>query len=167
MVVIVIVAILAGFVTLNLNIKNTPKTIREQATRLGLLMQLASDQAIYSNQQLGLRLHPESYEFYILAAGEDGKAAWQIFDDGRLHYRPVDEKLTFKVDIAGIPIVLETLEEERASLGEDEVIKPHVMFLSNGEIQPDYAIVVADEEDRYRHRVFSGEELPVELEHLE
>jgi len=44
MVVIVIIAVLAGFVSVNLNIRNTPKTIREEAQRLGLLMQLASEQ---------------------------------------------------------------------------------------------------------------------------
>ncbi len=167
MVVIVIIAILAGFVTVNLSIKNTPKTIREEALRIGLLMELASDQAVYSRSQFGIRFHPESYEFYFLSVNDKGERVWEILADDRLAFRESSEQLVFQVDISGSPIVLETLEEERAGLGENEQLKPHVMFLSNGEFMPDFEVTVADTDERYRHRVYSGEEYPVEVEQIE
>lgn len=167
MVVIVIIAVLAGFVTVNLDLRNTPKTIREEATRLGLLMQIASEQSTYSKAQLGIRFHPEDYEFYFLAPDDKGNPTWQILEDKRLKFRGSQEELEFQVDLSGVPIVLETLEEELASLGEETELKPHVMFLSNGEIMPDFSIVVADGEARYRHQVYTGVELPIVVEQLE
>lgn len=165
--VIVIVAILAGFVTVNLDLRNTPKTIREEATRLGLLMQIASEQATYSKAQLGIRFHPEDYEFYFLAPDDKGNPVWQILEDRRLRFRETREEMEFQVDISGVPIVLETLEEELAARVEDEELKPHIMFLSNGEIMPDFSVVVADSESRYRHQVYTGVEDPVVVEQLE
>ena len=167
LVVIVIIAILAGFVTLNINIRNTPKTVREEAQRIGLMMQLASDQAVYSRSQLGIRFHPQSYEFYFLTVDDKGAGNWEILEDQRLRFRETGEELVFQMDVSGLPIVLETLEDEQAGLEEDEAIKPHVMFLSNGEITPDYSIVVADKDERFRHQIYSGEELPVVVEQLE
>lgn len=168
MVVIAIIAILAGFMTVNLNFKNTPKTIQQQALRLGLLMQEASDQAIYSRAQIGIRFHPESYEFYFLGTTEDGgPGAWEMLEDDKLRFKPVNETLVFQADISGLPIILETLEDEKAGLNEDEQIKPHIFFLSNGEIMPDFDIKVADEDERYRQRVFSGEEEPIVVERVE
>ena len=95
MVVIVIIAVLAGFVTVNLDLRNTPKTIREEATRLGLLMQIASEQSIYSKAQLGIRFHPEDYEFYFLAPDEAGNQTWQILEDSRLKFRDSQEAVSY------------------------------------------------------------------------
>jgi len=168
LVVIVIIAILAGFVTVNLDLRNTPKTIRDEAQRLGFLMQIASEQAVYAKAQLGVRFHPEDYEFYFLGADEEGAQSWQILDDERLRFRESNEEIEFQVDISGVPILLETLEDERAALTEeDPEIKPHIMFLSNGEIMPDFAITVADSEARFRHQVYTGVDLPVVVEQLE
>ena len=165
--VIAIVAILTGFVVVNIDLRNTPKTIREESQRLGLLMQLASDQAIYSKIQFGIRFHPENYEFYFLGAQEGGEATWQLFEDERLRFRDGNEKLDFTVDIAGVPIVLETLEDELAGLSEEEALRPHILFLSNGEIIPDFAITVADTDGDFRHQVYTGVDLPVVVEQLE
>jgi len=167
MVVIVIIAILAGFVSVNLNIRNTPKTIREEAQRLGLLMQLASEQSVYSRAQLGIRFHPEDYEFYFLATDESGAQTWQVLEDERLRFRESIEELEFQVDISGVPVVLEPLDEELAGLPENSELRPHVMFLSNGEIIPDFSIELADSDARFRHQIFAGEELPVVVEQLE
>ena len=171
LVVIVIVAVMTTFVTVNLNIRNVGKAVRDESLRLGLLMQIASDQAIYSRAQFGIRFHPESYEFYQLIAGEDNsQATWQPVEDARLAMRPPKIETEFQVDIEGIPIVLETLAEEQEGLDapDAEPLKPHVLFLSNGEVMPEYKVVVADkEEGQYRHQVYSGEEEPIVVEALE
>lgn len=168
LVVIVIIAILTGVVTLNLNIRNVSKSIHDEARRIGALMQFASDQAVYSRQQLGIRFHPESYEFYLLAPLEEGlDPTWQIMDDDKLTMRTPPEALIFEVDIEGIPIILETLEDERKAVTEEEPIKPHILFLSNGEVMPDFRIVVSDTEEEYRHQIFAGEEHPIVVEVLE
>ncbi len=167
LVVIVIVAVLSTFVTLTLNFRNVSKTVNDEALRLGLQMQMASDQAIYTRQQFGVRFHPETYEFYQLMASEDGDATWEIVDNEQMAYRPSDEELEYQVDIEGIAIVLETLEEEREAVTEEEPIKPHVLFLSNGEIMPDFRVVVADSTAEFRQMIYSGEIEPIVVEALE
>ena len=84
-----------------------------------------------------------------------------------MKFRGSQEELEFQVDLSGVPVLLETLEEELAALGEETELKPHVLFLSNGEIMPDFSVVVADSEARFRHQVYSGVELPVVVEQLE
>jgi len=113
-------------------------------------MQLASEQSVYSRAQLGIRFHPEDYEFYFLAADESGEQTWQVLEDERLRFRESIEELEFQVD-----------------LPENSELRPHVMFLSNGEIIPDFSVILADTDARFRHQVYAGEELPVVVEQLE
>jgi len=190
MVVLVIVGVLASAVTLNLNSRNVGKSVRQESLRLGLLMQTAADTAIYSRRQLGIRFHPESYEFYVLddapkakateadsdteapatpaaPAKAKAKAVWQPLEDDKLMMREPQVPLEFEVEIEGIDIILETLEQEKESLSgaQPEPIKPHVLILSNGEIMPNYRIVVMDRDDgEFRYQVYSGEEEPIVVE---
>lgn len=167
LVVITIIAILTGAVVLNIEFRNKGKTIREVALRTGLLMELAADQAVYSRQQLGIRFHPASYEFFILSADDDGETSWTIIDDDRLRFRDVDEDIEIQVDISGLPIVLEELADELGQASDEDPLKPHVMFLSNGEFIPDFTIRIADVDGEYRYQVATGEVQPVVVERLE
>jgi len=164
LVVITIAAILVGAVVFNIDFKNPSKTVLENARRTSLLMQLASDQAVYARQQFGIRFHPESYTFFILAANEAGEAKWEVFSDERLKFKQPDFKVEYEVDLSGIPVVLDELDAELNEATDEDPIKPHVMFLSNGEIVPDFRVVLADGRGESRQAVFAGEILPIELE---
>lgn len=167
MVVVAIIAIMAGAVVLKIDFQNVGTIIRDNAQRTRLLMILASDQAIYSRQQLGIRFHPNNYEFYILTNDEEsGEGTWQILEDERLKFRDVPVEMEFQVDITGLPIVLEELEDELANATKEDPIKPHVLFLSNGEMMPDFRIVVADKDGEHEHVISTGEVEPVVIEHL-
>lgn len=166
MVVVAIVAILAGAVVLNINFRNPATVVRDTARRTALIMELAADQAVYSRQQLGIRFHPNSYEFYVLSKDEDGERTWEILPDERLFFKDVDIPIEFEVDISGLPIVLEDLVVELEQATEEEPMKPHVMFLSNGEIMPDFRIVVADMDGEFKHQIETGEVQPVVLEQI-
>jgi len=168
LVTITIVAILVGAVVLNIEFRNDGKTVRNVALRTGLIMELAADQAVYARQQFGIRFHPSSYEFWILAAEEEGdEPEWTPFDDERLRYDAPDGlELEFLVDISGVPIVLENLIDELSDASEENPLKPHVLFLSNGEIMPDFRIVVADPKGEFRHEIRSGEVRPIVVEQL-
>lgn len=167
MVVVAIIAIMAGAVVLKIDFQNVGTIIRDNAQRTRLLMILASDQAIYSRQQLGIRFHPNNYEFYILTNDEEsGEGTWQILEDERLKFRDVPVEMEFQVDITGLPIVLEELEDELANATDEDPIKPHVLFLSNGEMMPDFRIVIADKDGEHEHVISTGEVEPVVIEHL-
>jgi len=167
MVVVAIIAIMAGAVVLKIDFQNVGTIIRDNAQRTRLLMIMASDQAIYSRQQLGIRFHPNNYEFYILTSDEKtGQGTWQILEDDRLKFRDVPVEMEFRVDITGLPIVLEELEDEIANATDEDPIKPHVLFLSNGEMMPDFRVVIADKEGEHEHVISTGEVEPVVIEHL-
>ncbi len=166
LVVVAIIAVLVGAVVLNIEFRNVGVSIQNTARRTGLLMQLAADQAVYSRQQFGIRFHPASYEFFILAEDDGGESTWQIIDDERLRFAPVDVELAIQVDISGLPIVLEELVDELAAATDEDPLKPHVMFLSNGEIMPDFRVVIADIDGEYRHQVATGEIELVVVEQL-
>ncbi len=167
MVVIAIAAILVGAVALNINFRNPGKTVLQTTQRTALLMQLASDQAVYSRQQYGIRFHPESYTFFALAPDETGAGVWQVFEDERLRFEKPDFKVEFEVEISGLPIVLDELEVELEAQTDEDPIRPHVMFLSNGEMVPDFRVLMQDEEANFRHAVFAGEVLPIEVEAIQ
>lgn len=164
LVVITIAAILVGAVVINLNFRNPGKTVLQTAQRTALLMQLASDQAVYTRQQFGIRFHPESYSFFALIPDETGIGTWQVYEDERLKFEPPDFKIEFDVEISGLPIVLDELEAELDSVTDEDPIRPHVMFLSNGEMVPDFRVNLEDELGEFRQSVFAGEVLPVEIE---
>lgn len=169
LVTIAIVAILVGAVVLNIEFRNVGKSVENVARRTALIMNLAADQAVYARQQFGIRFHPNSYEFWILAAeeGED-EPEWTPFDDERLRYdAPPGIAIEFQVDISGVPIVLEDLVDELADASDENPLKPHVLFLSNGEIMPDFRIVIADADGEFRHEVRSGEVEPIVVEALD
>lgn len=167
LVTVAIISILVGAVVINIEFRNVGKTIRDTSLRTGLLMGLAADQAVYSRQQFGIRFHPTSYEFFILTENDDGETSWEIFEDGQLKFKDNNIETEFEVDISGIPIVLEELIDELKDATDEDPLKPHIIFLSNGEIIPDFRIKISDIEGEFRFEVAAGEVLPVVVESLE
>lgn len=167
LVVITIAAILVGAVVLNLDFRNPGKTVLQTSQRTTLLMQLASDQAVYGRAQYGIRFHPESYSFFALIPGADGVGSWEVFEDELLKFKEPDLKVEYEVELSGIPIILEELETELDAVTDEEPIRPHVIFLSNGEIVPDFRVILADGNGDNRQAVFAGEVLPIEIEAID
>lgn len=166
LVTVAIIAILVGVVVINIEFRNVGKSMSDTAQRTSLLMQLASDQAVYSRQQFGMRFHPDSYGFYILTTDEKGKQVWEMFEDEQLSFRTPKVELEFQVDISGLPIVLEDLVDELKDATDEDPIKPHIIFLSNGEIMPDFRVLITDLDGEYQYEVATGEILPVVVEQL-
>ncbi len=167
LVTVTIISILVGAVVINIDFRNVGKIVRDNALRLGLQMDLAADQAVYSRQQFGIRFHPESYEFYILSVSDKGQPVWEIFEDKQLRFKDNDIPTDYEVDISGLPIILEELENEVAEATEEDPIKPHIIFLSNGEIMPDFRIRISDRDGEARYEVATGDVQPVVVEKLE
>ncbi|MDB4223391.1 GspH/FimT family pseudopilin [Granulosicoccus sp.] len=166
LVTVTIISILVGAVVINIEFRNVGKIMRDNALRLGLQMELAADQAVYSRQQFGVRFHPESYEFYILSQTEKGDPLWEIFEDSQLRFQNGDVVTDYEVDISGLPIVLAELSEEVADATAEDPLKPHIIFLSNGEIMPDFRIRISDRDGEARYEVATGDIRPVVVEKL-
>ena len=167
LVTVTIISILVGAVVMTMDFRNVGNTMRDNARRTALLMGLAADQAVYSRKQFGIRFHPQSYEFYILTENEEGEQRWELYEDKQLRFRDGNVSTEFAVDISGLPIVLEDLADELADATDEDPLKPHVIFLSNGEIIPDFRVVISDLEGEHRYEVATGEVLPIVVEQLE
>ncbi len=168
LVTIAIIAILVGAVVITIDFRNVGKAMRDSARRTALIMQLASDQAVYSRAEFGIRFHPQSYEFWVLSAEEEGaEKTWVPVDDERLSFREVDYPVNFELDLSGVPVVLETLEEELSGATEESPIVPHVLFLSNGELLPDFRVLMRDEEEEYNWQIANGDLQPIVLEQVD
>ena len=175
LVTVAIIAILVGAVVLSIDFRNVGGSIRDTALRTGLVMNLAADQAVYSRQQFGVRFHPDSYEFWMLAPKEPGEGEkagedeleWQPVLDERLGFRPTGVATEFELELSGVPVLLAPLDEELRRESDEDPIKPHVLFLSNGEALPDFRIVITDSEAEFRWQVATGELEPLVVEQLE
>lgn len=167
LVTVTIISILVGAVVINIEFRNVGKMVRDNALRLGLQMELAADQAVYSRQQFGVRFHPESYEFFILSQTDKGEPLWEIFEDKQLRFKDNGIETDYEVDISGLPIILADLSEELADATEEDPLKPHIIFLSNGEIMPDFRIRISDREGEARYEVATGDIRPVVVEQLD
>ncbi len=167
LVTVTIISILVGAVVINIDFRNVGKIVRDNALRVGLQMNLAADQAVYSRQQFGIRFHPESYEFYILSEADGGDAVWEIFEDKQLRFKDSKIDTDYQVDISGLPIILADLEEEVADATEEDPLKPHIIFLSNGEIMPDFRIRISDREGEVSYEVATGDVEPVVVQKLD
>lgn len=166
MVTMTIIAILVGAVVLNIDFRNVGTAMRDTARRTALLMELASDQAVYARQNFGIRFHPGSYEFYVLSEDESGESSWELFEDEQLKFRDPSVPTEFAVDISGVPIILEELSVELDEATDEDPIKPHVLFLSNGEMMPDFRVLITDEDREFEYVVETGEIEPVVVEQV-
>lgn len=168
LVTIAIVAILVGAVVLNIEFRNVGKEMRDSSRRTALVMELASDQAAYARTPLGVRFHPESYQFWALFTEDEGAASeWTPVDDPRLTFREPGVGVAFELDLSGVPVTLEEMSEELANATDENPLVPHILFLANGEVIPDFRVLMRDENDEYRWQIATGEVEPIVVEQLQ
>ncbi len=178
--VIAIIAILSGAALLTMNFDNQAKRLEEQAYQIAALIELASDEAIYLQKELGLRFGERNFGFYQLQKAvekaeenssetqdseEDNKPFWQpLSEDQRLRKRILAEEIELELEISGVEVVIEDPAESDI---EARKVKPQIMMLSNGEIVPDFRLRLQDEDHEYGFTVSSGTDVPVVVERLE
>lgn len=179
--VVVILSILSSFALLNMNFDNKAKEIEEQARQIAALLELASDEAIYLQKELGLRFGDGEFEFYQLeknpeaSAESDQNASMEkqkqakpywlpVSGDQRLRKRTLPEGSRLELEITGVAVVIEEPTETDI---EEQKVKPHIMMLSNGEILPDFVITLEDDEGKHGYTIASGTDVPVIVERLE
>lgn len=183
MAVVVILAILSSVALLNMNFDNKGKEVRQQAEQLAALMALASDEAIYLQKELGLRFAEQKFDFYQLekksattedpkeqsALGEDDDAPkppyWKpVTDDPRLRSRQISDEMEVELSLSGIEIVI---EDPSPTDVETFKVKPQIMMLSNGEVLPEFEVIVRDIDGEHEYRVSTGVSVPVLVERVE
>lgn len=158
MVVILIIGILATFLSLSIGNRALEDRMEAEARRLQQLVQLASEEAQLKGMELGLRYTEDGFEF--LALTDAGR--WQSFDGGPLRPREITEPFYLRLYVEGREIAplkidrdkerqalqaaekaAEKAAEEAAEDGQrdeshqsEELPQPQVLLLSSGESTP-------------------------------
>jgi general secretion pathway protein H len=125
LVVLVIVGITLGFVTFNA-MPDDHQTLRNDAQRIALLLQLARDEAIVRNRPIAFEVEPEHYQFLIR-----NENAWEILEnDALLRARKFKQS---PVTFSSTPPSLALEKPIRIIFGREPVDKPFLLTLSAGQ----------------------------------
>ncbi|MEM7294906.1 MAG: type II secretion system minor pseudopilin GspH [Pseudomonadota bacterium] len=142
-----IAALLSSFALLSFNIGSGEERLREEARRLFQLTSIAGDDAVFKTTEFGLRLTHSDYTFYTLvdnpsassssvSSEKKSRRRWVAVSEApQLRSREWPEEIEVELFVEGLPV---TLDEERDPKAEakDERLRPHLLFLSNGEVIP-------------------------------
>jgi general secretion pathway protein H len=135
MVVLVIVSIILTFVTLTAGGDPRAEQLQRETRRLAALLEMASEEAVLSSQQLAVRFSEEGYEFLVLQGGQ-----WlPLSDDPLLRERTLPE---------GIELRLELEDNPPPSLISEDSDLPQVFLLSSGEMTPFVVTLSAPESEQ-------------------
>lgn len=124
LVVLVVVGLLAALAVVNLGGGSQQREMENEIRELYLLMQTASEQAVFNNSELGLILEEDGYRF---VAFQDQTGEWEVSDERMFRKRSFPEWLT----------VTPYLDNDTPRLAsEEDRLLPDVVFFSSGETTP-------------------------------
>jgi general secretion pathway protein H len=168
-----IMAIMIAVAFPNLS-KNSDQMAKKEALRLVAAIEFVRDQSIIMNQEYGLNIDEEGYQFLVLSEDDDNKPpTWQKIEgvpELELHEFPEELEVNLSIDGDNVFAVKEDdveIFEEDIDIFEDEEESekfepPQIYFLSSGE-QNQFSIGIAIDEKRfYRVRGFYSGDLKYE-----
>ena len=146
--VLVIIGIILAAVTIGITDRRADN-LKVEAQRLQALINLAVDEALISNQELGLMISDEQYAFLSW----DPEEQWQVLSgEDNAHFRPRNlmPEINILIQVAGLygiendvnPLLADPEEEDTRlrppgqADTTDLKLKPQVLILSSGEVTP-------------------------------
>lgn len=153
--VIVIIGYLVSLVRFPSLSKSPFDEVEEQSAKLTALINLAAEQALIHNVQMGLAVSESQYAFLVFA--DDN---WQAVSEPPFKTEPLPENVSLNLQLDGLEwsddnliSAIEMIDEERleelAELPEEERLLafPQVFILSSGELSPFDLTVTYDDFD--------------------
>jgi general secretion pathway protein H len=134
MVVLVIIAVMAGLLVLSFK-DNPAQRLRREANDLAALLNAAADEAVLHSIELGLAIDNEGYRF-VYFDGE--KKQWLAMTEKVLAPHKFADALTVAVALDGEHIDEQALQRIHAlsERSEDTALRPTLLLLSSGEVTP-------------------------------
>ncbi|WP_044874998.1 type II secretion system minor pseudopilin GspH [Pseudomonas sp. LFM046] len=131
LVVMVVIACLAGLAVISSGVAGPSRELNQEAERLAGLIGLLADEAVLDNREYGLHLERDGYQVFFY---DETRARWQLLsEEGR--QLPEWAELTFELD--GEPLVLPMPEKDvKKAKGKDKEPVPQLIILSSGELSP-------------------------------
>jgi len=181
MLVLLLMGLAVGTVLFNAIGSNYSEDLSKQAKRFQVIFAMASDQAVLNQQQLGLYIDKQTYEFYLL----DDEQNWQRLEQDKLFSSyEIPEPFTIELQLEGLPWEQEdnlfdqelfdeglSVSEDGVEIGKEEEKKlppPQVLLLSSGDITPfsltfKYEPEFGNDEQAY-YRVNGQDSTPLQFE---
>ena len=158
MVVMVIMAALAGLLTLSLG-GNPAKEVQREARRLQQLLVLADDEARMQGQWLGLAADSQGSDHYQFLRFDPGQQGWQAMDErgfGR-HQLPAGMALTvIRQDQRADDEQQQRLALLQQQLASDGFSPLQLVFLNSGDSTPARLLLSHEQLDSPRQLVVDG-----------
>lgn len=151
MLVLTIMGLVAGFVAFNSFSVSPADKLEEQARRLQVAMDMASDFAVLNQRQFGLRIDDEDQTYVFMVLDENDE--WMEYEGQppfQTHTLP--EPFTLSFNLTDLPWETEdslfdrsafdetlSVSEDEVEIGEEEEEKPEppqILILSSGEVTP-------------------------------
>ncbi|MEW9797730.1 type II secretion system minor pseudopilin GspH [Alteromonas sp. CYL-A6] len=150
MLVLLLMGLAAGYVVFNAFGTSQSDLLKEQARRLQIIVDMASDYAVLNQQQLGLRIEEEDNEYYFVYLDEDDE--WQRIADVPIYdSHTLPEPFTFTLNLDDLPWDMDdrlfdrelfdeslSVSEDGVQIGEEEetLPPPQILIMSSGEVTP-------------------------------
>jgi general secretion pathway protein H len=122
LVVMVVIACLAGLAVISAGTAGPSRELKGEAERLAGLIGVLADEAVLDNREYGLRLERDGYQ--VLFYDETG-GRWQALSEWA--------ELSFELE--GDPLVLPSPDKDEKKAKEARPV-PQLLILSNGELSP-------------------------------
>jgi general secretion pathway protein H len=117
MVVIVIIGILATFVSLSIGNRTNDDRLQSESKRMQQLIAFAAEQAQIQGIEIGLRTTTEGFEFLSM----DNNGLWQSVQDGTLRPRQIAQPFYLELTVEGQKVKpVEVDHDEERRLKEDD-----------------------------------------------
>jgi len=165
--VLFLIGMAVSFVLFNAFSVSQSDRLKEQARRLQVVVDMASDYAVLNQVEVGIRFEPEDNEYFFMLLDEENE--WQVLEDDLYSRQTLPESFSFELSLDSLPweeavrlfdreLFDETLSvsEDSVDIGSEEDKKlppPQVLIMSSGELTP-FSLMMAYEPE-------FGEELPV------
>jgi general secretion pathway protein H len=149
MVVLVIVAVMAGLLVFSFN-DSPQQRVHREATTLAALINAASDEAVMRSVELGLVIDDTGYQFVYF---DPEKKQWQPARERALARHDFVESYTvdFTIDGAQVDETTRQRIQALAARSEDVALRPTLLIFSSGEVTP------------FRLALSAGQEPPINL----
>lgn len=134
MVVLVIVAVMAGLLVFSFN-DSPQQRVQREATMLAALINAASDEAVMRGFELGLVIDDTGYQFVYF---DPEKKQWQPARERALMRHEFAEPYAVEFTIDGAQVDDETRQriQALAARSDDAALKPTLLIFSSGEVTP-------------------------------
>ncbi len=127
----VLLGLVVGIAVTTVGSGNQQKELQNEVNRLHAVLRMASEEAIFSNTEIGVLVDNEHYEFLVY---DEEKRQWKNAEQAFLRSYKLPEWVTVDFLREGRERKMLGDETGDSSLSEGKSLKPQFMLLSSGEV---------------------------------